>query len=386
MTISLRQVLELVGTLDDTPGKDSARERFRVFLQEHVTEAGQVRDYVEECLRLKGTQFNRALQDLVNHVGRLLGFEVTFGRYQGVPGEIGFDGHWKSDRGFHIVIETKTTDAYSIKASTLTGYVDALISDKKIPDWDHAMGLYVVGRPDIGFEQLENTIIAERRINQLRIVSVESLLSLTELTSNYEIDHEDVLELLRPSSPTIDHTINMMSTLVAQVKSEKEEPVEEKKPLPGKEERQYWLTPVKGNEEESPEEVIEKLVSKEEIYAFGDRTPGRRDIGSGDLICFYATGNGVIADAEVKTPPEKKHDERIKDSEKYPWVVELKNPHLYKNIPVIIDADLRQQLEAFEGKDANKYWAWFVQATRKLSGKDFQILTRQILTRNSDAN
>jgi hypothetical protein len=124
MSITLKQILDLVGKLDDSPGDETPRERFRRFLQENVTEVGSLRDYVEVCLRNPGDQYNRALQDLVNHLGHFLGFEVTFGRYQGVKGHIGFDGHWKSPTGFHVVVEVKTTETYAIKAATLVGYVD----------------------------------------------------------------------------------------------------------------------------------------------------------------------------------------------------------------------------------------------------------------------
>ena len=116
MGVTLKQILDLVGKLDDSPGDDTPRERFRRFLKENVKEVGQVRDYVEECIRTSGNQYNRALQDLVNYIGHFLGFEVTFGRYQGVPGQIGFDGHWKSPTGFHIVVEVKTTEVYAIGA------------------------------------------------------------------------------------------------------------------------------------------------------------------------------------------------------------------------------------------------------------------------------
>ena len=74
---SLNEIFELLGRLDDSSGEDVPRERFRRYLQEHVTQAGQVRDYVEECLRQPGPQYSRALQDLVNHTGRLLGYAVT---------------------------------------------------------------------------------------------------------------------------------------------------------------------------------------------------------------------------------------------------------------------------------------------------------------------
>jgi len=132
MSITLSQTVDLVGKLDDSPGDDTARERFPRFLRKNVLEVGQIRDYVEECLRISGDQYNRALQDLVNHLGHFLGFEVTFGRYHGVQGQIGFDGYWKSPTDFHIVVEVKTTEAYAIKAATLVGYVDGLISEKSV--------------------------------------------------------------------------------------------------------------------------------------------------------------------------------------------------------------------------------------------------------------
>ena len=112
MTVTLDQVLGFVGKLDDSPGDDTARERFRRFLRENVKEVGRVRDYIEDCLRKTGDQYNRALQDLVNYLGQLMEFDVAFGRYHGVQGKIGFDGHWQSPTGFHVVAEVKTTEAY----------------------------------------------------------------------------------------------------------------------------------------------------------------------------------------------------------------------------------------------------------------------------------
>jgi len=89
MTITLTQIFNLVGRLDDTPGNDVPRERFRRFLEENVTEVGKLRDYIEECLRGKGEHYNRALQDLINYLGTFLGYDVKYGRYQGTENEIG---------------------------------------------------------------------------------------------------------------------------------------------------------------------------------------------------------------------------------------------------------------------------------------------------------
>ena len=373
MSITLKQILDLVGKLDDSPGDDTPRERFRRFLKENVKEVGQVRDYVEECIRTSGNQYNRALQDLVNYIGHFLGFEVTFGRYQGVSGQIGFDGHWKSPTGFHIVVEVKTTEVYAIKTSTLINYVNELISEKKIPDWDNALGLYVVGRPEPEIRQLENSILAEKRTHQLRIISVESLLSLAEMMNEYDVSHEDILAVIRPSGPVVDRVIDLMARLVAQ-RQVQEETKEEITEVP---ERSYWLTPVKSDEEETADECIQHLVGEEKIYAFGERTPGRRHIKPGDYICFYSAGKGVVAHAQIASQPEHKKHPRVRHSERYPWVFSVKNVHLYLENPVVIDAALRSKLDAFKKSDPNKAWAWFVQATRKITEHDFKILTHQ---------
>lgn len=378
MSITLNQILALVGKLDDSPGTDTPRERFRRFLKDNVNEIGQIRDYVEECLRNSGDQYNRGLQDLVNYLGHFLGFEVTFGRYHGVHGEIGFDGHWKSPTGFHMVVEVKTTEIYAIKAATLVGYVDELISEKKIPGWDNGLGLYVIGRPDPEIRQLENAILAEKRTNQLRIISVDSLLSLAEMMNEYDIEHEDILAVIRPSGPAIDSVVSLMSRLVAEPKVDELPEKELSLSEPSIEsEAAYWLTPVKSDEEGTAEEVIQTLVGQEKIYAFGERTPGRKHLKTGDWICFFASGKGVVAHAKVISPPEKKPHRKVRYPDKYPWVFRLDNVALYLEKPIVIDVALRGNLDAFKDRDPDKSWAWFVQATRKVTEHDFRILAQR---------
>jgi hypothetical protein len=64
--MSLKEILDLAGKLDDTPGDETSRKRFRTLLKENIREVEQIRNYIEECLRNSGDQYNRALQDLVN--------------------------------------------------------------------------------------------------------------------------------------------------------------------------------------------------------------------------------------------------------------------------------------------------------------------------------
>ncbi len=377
MSLSLEQLLSLVGPLDDSPGEETARERLRRFLKGNVKEVGQVRDYVEECLRKTGDEYNRALQDLVNYVGEFLGFEVTYGRYRGIQGELGFDGYWRSPSPFHIVVEVKTSEASTVKTSTLVGYVDGLISEKKIPNWDTALGLYVVGHTDPEVHQLENAILGEKRSGQLRIISVKSLLSLAEMVSEYDVNHGDLLAVIRPSAPTVDSVVDLMARLIAERQSEgAPEGAGVSPETPDETETAYWLTPVREGEKQTAEEVIESLVGQEKVYAFGERTPGRRYMKPGDWLCFYATARGVVAHAQAASKSEKKPHRSVRDPEKYPWTIRLDHTHLYLENPIVIDAATRSKLDAFRGRDPDKSWSWFVQATRRLSERDFKTLTR----------
>ena len=377
MNITLTQVLGLVGKLDDSPGDDTPRERFRRFLKENIKDVGSLRDYIEECLRNSGEQYNYALQDLVNHLGTFLGFEVIFGRYRGAPGEIGFDGHWKSlEEGFHIVVEVKKSEVYSIRTDMLVNYINSLISERKIPDWDHVLGLYVIGKVDPSIKQLENSIIAERRERQLRVISVEALLSLAELKSRFDISHKDILNILRPSMPSLDPLVDTMVRLASAPSIEVTEKLAEEVSEGEKEEINYFLAPVRGDEARSPEEVVRHLVGERRIWAFGEKTPYRELLKPGDKICFYASGKGVVAHAEIATKPRKVEKPDIEELKEYPWVFQLKNVKLYLDEPVILDANLRSQLDAFKNRGQST-WGWFVHRTQKITKHDFELLTRR---------
>lgn len=167
-------------------------------------------NYVETCLRTSGPQYHRALQDLVNHTAWLIGFEVDFGRYQGVQGAIGYDGIWRSGE-FAIVVEVKTTDVYAVRTDTLLGYMNRLVSDHRVADREHVLGLYVVGRAEAALTQLKNAILAERHTQQLRVITVESLLSIAELVQDEWISPDEAVILLKPTSPLVDDTVRLLA-------------------------------------------------------------------------------------------------------------------------------------------------------------------------------
>lgn len=375
MSITLSEILDLIGRLDDTPGEDTPRERFRRYLGKNLLAPAQIRDYVEECLRAAGEQYSRALQDLVNHVGKFLGFDVAFGRYQGARGQIGFDGHWKSPTGLNVVVEVKTTEVYSVKTATLVDYINQLISNKGIPSWDQALGLYVIGRPDPEMRQLENAIVAEKRTDQLRTISADSLLSLAEMMNEYDVRHDDVLSTIRPRGCNIDPVVELMARLVAESPEEPQPPPVPPEEPPVGQEVAYWLTPVASDDIQTAEAVIQTLVGECGIYAFGERTPGRAKLKPGDWMCFYASGKGVVAHARVSSAAAKKPHRKVRSPDKYPWVFQVSQATLHLDNPAVIDSETRSGLEAFKGRDPSKSWAWFVQGTHEITEHDFRVLT-----------
>lgn len=206
-------VLALTGRLDDSTIEDPARERFRAYLVENVNDPVLLRSYIDQCRERTDEQHSRALRDLINHYGKLLGFDVTFGPYEWLPGQVGFDGRWISPWGLHIVVEVKSRETFAAQRPSLARSVERLIADGVIPNWTLALGLYVVAHPDLQVNHLEKAILDEKQTHQIRLITPESLFTLAVLQSRGQLSQQDVLTLLRSSSPAADWLVELVSRL-----------------------------------------------------------------------------------------------------------------------------------------------------------------------------
>ncbi|MGD0019063.1 MAG: EVE domain-containing protein [Candidatus Limnocylindrales bacterium] len=386
-------ILNLVGALDNTLGADTPRERFRKYLA-GLTELGFVRDAVQTCTTHSGPQYARALQDLVNYLGSLMGFQVEFGWYAGVQGQVGHDGLWRS-REHVVVVEVKTTDASAIRTDVLSSYIDSLRSDGRISADDRVIGLYVCARVDPDVKQLERAIVAEKRTQELRVGSVGAVLSLAELIREEIISHDEALAILWPSVVWIDDTVGLLQRIAAGALEVSEpapaaggpvaaaagltRPAHQAPPaLPAAPPRQrhYYLIPVADIPDETARETIERLIRWNSMWAFGQNTPNRSKIQPGDHVAFYQASVGVVATAEVGSVPEDKPMPAIvKEPLKYRWTFQLKDPRLFLDRPIAIDAVMRAKLDGFSGRDRGKAWGLFVSATSLVTEHDFKLLT-----------
>ncbi len=176
----VQQIVAIAGSGKLLDGGDTSNE-FRELLA-HVP-SSLLERYAHQCLTDKFEGNGFALQDIVNEVGRRLGFRVENGRYRGAPGQTGHDGLWCSPTGENIVVEVKTTDAYRIDLDTVAEYRRTLARSGKFSEL-RSSTLIVVGREDTG--DLEAQIRGSRHAWDMRLISVDALLRLTSLKEELE--------------------------------------------------------------------------------------------------------------------------------------------------------------------------------------------------------
>lgn len=178
----IHQIIAFAGDGKLRDNSDASRE-FREFLSHLPSDL--LREYVAQCLQESFTDSGYALQDLVNQMGRRLGFEVTDGRYRGASGQSGYDGIWRFPTGHTVIVEVKTTDAYQISLDTIAKYRRDLIGRGVCTEEDSSI-LIVLGREDRDTSDLEAQIRGSRHAWNVRLISVEALVRLMELKEEVE--------------------------------------------------------------------------------------------------------------------------------------------------------------------------------------------------------
>jgi hypothetical protein len=115
---TIQQVVSNAGDGNLLDGGAASRE-FREFLMLAPSES--LFGYARQCLEDAFPKSGCVLQDIVNEFGRRLDFDVEDGLYSGRRNAIGFDGIWSSEGEAEIIVEVKTTDAYTIRLETTSG-------------------------------------------------------------------------------------------------------------------------------------------------------------------------------------------------------------------------------------------------------------------------
>lgn len=219
----ISQLVRLAGDGKLRDDSETSRE-LRAYLSKIPT--AQLKRYVAECLANSFDESGLVLQDLVNELGSRIGCFVAPGRYRGTVNAIGFDGLWKFPSGFAVVVEVKTTDAYTIRLDKIADYRGDLIKDGQITG-DSSM-LIVVGRKDT--ESLEAQVRGSRHAWDIRLISADKLVRLVEIKE--EADDKETINkiqtVLQPLELTrVDFIVDLLAATAEDIQEgQKEEEAE----------------------------------------------------------------------------------------------------------------------------------------------------------------
>jgi len=214
------QIIAVAGSGKLRDSSDASNE-FRQYLA--AIDSDHLCRYASECLTTRFEDSGLALQDIVNEIGRRLGFAVTPGVYRGTAGSANYDGLWRQD-ATHIVVEVKTSDVYTIDLQTPIGYRSTLIQTHEIGP-DSSSVLLVVGRQDTG--ALEAQVRGSRHAWDIRLISVDGLAHILRIKES--VDEPAVAarirDLLRPQEFTkVDAIIDLVFATAEDVRQTDEVP------------------------------------------------------------------------------------------------------------------------------------------------------------------
>lgn len=174
MKLSIEQVVSIAGEgrlLDGTVCSVELRE----FLS--TVPADRIGEYIIHCLERSFDSSGFVLKDIVNELGRRLGFSVIDGFYHDRQGKANYDGLWRAEGIPEIIAETKTSSQFAISLDKLEEYKKFLVKEG-LASQDASI-LIVVGREDT--RSLEAQIRGSRYAWDTRLISIECLIKLASI-------------------------------------------------------------------------------------------------------------------------------------------------------------------------------------------------------------
>jgi hypothetical protein len=334
MGVTLDQILTLTGRLDDASGFDSARERFRRFLLDHVREPAMARVLIDECRHAPGETHRRALQDLVVLLGRFMGFHARFGSRSRTPAPAAC-GEWQSP-ALHVLVEVRG-DPPDVAGFAALSHAVTGAPMSPIDPHSPVVGLCVTTSLVAGRPLLEPTM-ASASSGPVAVVSLGALLSVTALASAGRATHADVVRLLTSSAP-----LGFIMELL-------ERCVDDRALLaPGAAGGRimstgFWILRVAADRGTTPEEFVEVVVGKRHVLGLAGDRAANDAVRPGDRICLSIAGKGVVGHGRVAAL-DASHP-GIRDAHRFRHLWRLDDLNVYLSAPMPVDVETELRLRA----------------------------------------
>jgi len=365
MDFTLGQLLTFVGRLDDSPGFDTPRERFRRFLREQMATMESARMVIEQCRTQSGEQSHRAVQDAVVFAGGLLGFEPTFGRYQHDPGVMPMHGSWESRHRLHVTLIVCSDQAIDIDLDTVSQAVAP--AEGAVT----RIGLLVMTPFYAGKDRLEQALRSGKH-PRLRLVSLRGLMRLATMVTDRRLTHEDVLQVLNPPD-TLDARLDLLDRVIATAPVPQAPPEAATAAViePEPHDRRCWVNVMRVDGCTPTERIVRSLIGTRQILGINPATGLEDRVRAGDAICVFIAGWGIAAHAQiggVLTDGSR----MLRDSKRFTHVLRLTNVIVY-DTPVLPGHELTRKLDLALPPEAEA-------ATVPISPREFESITAHALS------
>lgn len=364
MDFTLDQLLAIVGRLDDAPGFDTPRERYRRFLVERMQTLDSARPILDQCREHSGEQSHRALQDAVVLFGRFLGFETSFDRYQHDPGETPVHGTWLARHRLRASVIVCTDQTIDLELDVLSREVAE--SDAGV----QRVAVLVVSPLYAGRDRLDQAVASGRHPN-IRVISLNGLVRFAAMAGDGNVTHQDVLQVFAPPV-SLDARIDFLERIVAAGRAE---PVEAETsmlmPEPPREDRRYWVNMMSVDPFAPAERLVQSLIGTRQILGINP-APGLEDrVRPGDAICVFVAARGIVAHAQIAAIL-RDGSKIIRDAKRFTHVLRLTNVIVY-DTPVVPAPELARKLDLALTDEGEA-------VTASLSPREFEAITTHALS------
>jgi hypothetical protein len=202
-------VIEFSGTrsVDLIADADSPRQHLRDHLATQVTAVSDLDWYFDRSLPrfADSGEVRLAVEELVDHLGRIMGFAVER------PDEEDTCAVWSSlANRVHLLVWVQDMPAAIARMGHCTRKRDELLPDLDAPTLDRVGCLSVVCGP-VDRRLLQDAILVRRASDQVRLITVEALLSLAGMFERRELSHDALLAVLRPQGALADPLVQMLA-------------------------------------------------------------------------------------------------------------------------------------------------------------------------------
>jgi hypothetical protein len=339
--LTLAELLNLIGPIKND---SSSMQRFNNYLTKYINGVGDIAEYVQYATNNCDTI---VMQELNNHIGKLLGFNVKSVNSQTIS------SFWNSKQHQIVLLEEIATVKEDI--------IKYLQSHKMIT---------ASTKDSIIYLKITNSAIEDSSDFSSHVKPID-LIKLLEFIYDSGLDIQRIINLVFKNGLFLEDYINLLSELsIRNIQINFH--YNQSSVFSGDEDWQYFNVPIACLELAKSMQIIndnflplkhdDQLITK---------------VKEGDWLVIYQEGFGIIGYGRIDglpihLPSSRKEQYRLSDD--FSLYISLKESTIFTE-PLILDHAKREKMDAFATRGADKSWRWFVADTQRITAKDFRILT-----------